>query len=83
MTRELKVTYEDGREESFALLPFGFVLAERHFSGDVPPFEGTLYAAWAIHKPNDDFEAWCRSLASMQEVDKEVPLPKKAASPAK
>lgn len=68
MRRELKVTYEDEREESFALLPFGVVLAERHFDGNVPSIEGTLYAAWAIHKPTDDFEAWCKSLTYFREV---------------
>ena len=42
----VSVTYVDGGGDSVVLRPVGLVAAERHFAGQPPAVEGTLYAAW-------------------------------------
>lgn len=68
----VKVIYADGREESVSMRPMGLVAAERHYKGDVPPFEGTCYAVWALLRPGPVFEEW---LDSLEDVEQEESTP--------
>lgn len=75
MATTVTVTYEDGRTDSIPVLPIGLVKAERHFKGELPRVEGTLYAAWAVLKPDVGFEDWLASLAAIDEQTEEAPGP--------
>lgn len=70
------IVYRDGRSEEVPLLPIGMVMAERHFKGAMPGYEGTCYATWAILKPDLGFDEWLESLADLtsEEADT-LPLP--------
>lgn len=82
MATQVTVTYEDGREDAIQVLPIGYVLAERHFAGRLPPLEGTLYAAWATLRPEAKYDEWLASLTSATEEVVESPGPlDEAASP--
>ena len=58
----LSVTYEDGNSEDIRIKPAGIVAAERHYGGDMPGIEGTIYAAWFTKGMPGDFDAWLGSL---------------------
>lgn len=79
---KVTVEYEDGKTDTVRLLPIGLVKAERHFKGQLPPVEGSLYAAWVQLKPGPSFDDWLGSLVSIREQNEdEVPLPEEP-SPA-
>lgn len=76
MAVKVTITHEDGHTDEVRVLPIGLVLAERHFKGDLPRIEGTLYAAWATLKPATKFDEWMASIVNVDETEESVaPLP--------
>ena len=76
MAVKVTVTYEDGHSDEVRVLPIGLVMAERHFKGDLPRIEGTLYAAWATLKPGVAFDAWMENIVDVDETEEQMgPLP--------
>lgn len=73
MATIVKLTYEDGRTEEVKLNPRTMILAERHFKGDAPAIEGTMWAAWnKLGRPGGDFDAWSESVDDIDQSDSEV-----------
>jgi len=65
------LAYDDGRVEEVVVKPVAVVAAERHFKGNVPANEGTLWAAhWLLVKERGlalNFADWLESLAGVEE----------------
>lgn len=70
-----KVSYQDGRTETISSRPVGLVAAERHYKGDVPPFEGTCYAVWFQLHTDVPFDEWLESVEDIEQDEKAVPVP--------
>lgn len=80
----LSVTYEDGNSEDIRIKPAGIVAAERHYGGDMPGIEGTIYAAWftkGMPGGDDGFEAWLNGLADASDHKETSPPLAQGPSP--
>jgi len=64
---EVTVTYVDGSTESVVLRPVALVAAERHFAGNVPPYEATLYATFYMLRRPESYADWLESLDGAEE----------------
>ena len=60
------LTFTDGSEKSATLNPRVLVETERKF-GNIPPIEGTLYAAWLRLGRPGKFDEWLDSVESMDQ----------------
>lgn len=71
----------EGEAEPVVLVlkPVHLVAAERHFKGDPPPVEGTLWAAWYALRTEQAFADWLESIESVAE---ELVPPSSATAPA-
>ena len=69
---QVTVAYDDGNADTVVLKPVALVMAERHYKGNVPPIEGTLYAAWWLlgkeqRRELPPFADWLESIAGIDE----------------
>ena len=81
--QRIKVTVEhDGGDvDEVVLRPVALVAAERHFKGNVPPIEGTL---WAVHyqlRVEEPFGTWLEHVADVAEAVAD-PTPAAASAPS-
>lgn len=60
------IKFDDGTEAEVDVRMAGMVRAERHFKGEIPPLEGTLWACWAKLKPGVPFDDWLETVESME-----------------
>lgn len=74
----LQVMYEDGRSESYSIIPAAIVAAEgyaqsRDMITQQMPYEATLYAGWTVARRKEqgtpDFNAWVASLIAVEETE--------------
>lgn len=83
----ISVEYEAGGADSVVLRPVALVAAERHYKGQLPGIEGSLWAAWwqlAKESPSSPaagstFGDWLDSLAA---IDESAEVPTSAAASA-
>lgn len=68
---EVAVQYEDGTGDTVILKPVALVAAERHFKGNMPGVEGTLWAAHYLltreGTVTDSFADWLERLVVVEE----------------
>lgn len=62
------IEHEDGHVDEVLLRPVALVAAERHFKGNVPPIEGTLFAAHWMLKPGRPFADWLEGIVRVEET---------------
>jgi hypothetical protein len=74
----ISVEHDDGHVDEVVLRPLALVAAERHFKGNVPAIEGTLWAAHYLLKPDKTFADWLEGIAGV----KEETVPPSSATPA-
>ena len=73
--QQMSISYDDGTTVVVAVRPFGIIAAERHFGGDMPQIEGSLYAVWSqLRAAGDeraavDFDEWAQSLVAIDQAD--------------
>lgn len=76
--KKLEVIYEDGRSESYPIIPAAIVAAEgyaqsREMTTQQMPYEATLYAGWTIARRKEpgtpDFRDWVASLIAVEETE--------------
>lgn len=76
--KQLEVIYEDGRSESYPIIPAAIVAAEgyaqsREMTAQQMPYEATLYAGWTIARRREPgtpaFSEWVESLAAVEETE--------------
>lgn len=76
--KQLEVIYEDGRSESYPIIPAAIVAAEgyaqsRDMTAQQMPYEATLYAGWTVARRKEpgtpDFRDWVESLAAVEETE--------------
>lgn len=76
--KKLEVIYEDGRSESYPIIPAAIVAAEgyaqsREMTTAQMPYEATLYAGWTVARRKEqgtpDFNAWVASLIAVEETE--------------
>lgn len=72
--RVVKVTYQDGREETEKVYPRAQVMAEEHFGGikDGNAISFTYYLGWAAlniaKKETLDYETWLNKIEDVEDV---------------
>ena len=74
----VRVEYDDGEVQECTLKPVALVATERHFKGNPPAMEGTL---WAMHyqlRIPEPFGDWLERIAAIEE---EAANPTTAAAP--
>lgn len=65
----VRLNYSDGTTEDVRLNPKVIVLAERHFKGQLPQVEGTLWAAWQrLGRPAASFDTWLDTIDDVIET---------------
>lgn len=76
--KKLEVIYEDGRSESYPIIPAAIVAAEgyaqsREMTTAQMPYEATLYAGWTVARRKEqgtpDFRDWVASLVAVEETE--------------
>lgn len=76
--KTLQVMYEDGRQETYPIIPAAIVAAEgyaasRDMAMSEMPVEGTLYAGWTVARRKEpgtpDFKEWVDSLLAAEESE--------------
>lgn len=67
MASVARITFENGDVEDVKIKPGDLVMAERHFKGQLPNVEGTLYAAWHRLGRPGTFDKW---LDTVDEIDR-------------
>lgn len=76
--KHLEVIYEDGRSESYPMIPAAIVAAEgyaqsRNMTTQQMPYEATLYAGWTVARRKEpgtpDFRDWVGSLVAVEETE--------------
>lgn len=65
------IVFEDGSKEPVNLRIPDMVQAERHFKGEIPPLEGTLWAAWKKLKPGPPFDVWVETVDAVEHGEAE------------
>ena len=76
---KVTVEYDDGTTDEVVLRPVALVATERHFKGNPPPVEGTLYAMHYQLRIAESFGDWMDRIAAIEE---EAVDPTKAAASA-
>jgi hypothetical protein len=71
-TTTVVFTYRDGGGDEVEVTPLALVAAERHFKGQIPRVEGTLWAAWFVLGKNGNFDDWLAGLKTIDEREDEV-----------
>ena len=66
-------------DDVLVLKPVHLVAAERHFKGNPPGVEGTLWAAWYALRVEAPFADWLESIVAVSE---ETVPPSSATAPA-
>lgn len=78
MAGRVHLRFEDGAEADVELRMPLMVQTERHFKGDIPAIEGTLWACWKKLAPGMPFEQWMDTVEDMSQTkddDAEVSAP--------
>lgn len=83
----ISVEYDGGGADTVVLKPVALVAAERHFKGQLPGIEGSLWAAWwqlgrevpSSPAAGASFGDWLDSLAA---IDEAAEVPTSAAASA-
>ena len=76
--KKVKVTYQDGREETVKVLPRAQVMAEEYLKGfkSENVMAGTFYLGWAaLHvagKEGLDYETWLNKIDDVEDVEEPV-----------
>ena len=88
--KTLQVMYEDGRQETYPIIPAAIVAAEgyaasRGMAMSEITVEGTLYAGWTmarrIEPGTPDFKEWVDSLLAAEESEEGEGIPFHRAEP--
>jgi len=65
---DVTITYVGGLEKTVTLRPVVLVATERHFAGNIPPVEGTLWATWYSLQVPASFADWLESIDAVSET---------------
>lgn len=69
MARRVKITFSDGQPDAEVEIRAGLLVqAERKYKGNMPPIEGTLFAAFKGIKPSMPFEQWLDTIDEFEEA---------------
>lgn len=83
MASTITLGFGDGTTEQVEVRPALLVKVERHFKGDVPPIEGSLYACWLALRPGIPFEQWMDTVDTIDQGQEAASGPlDQAPSPA-
>lgn len=69
MAARVHLRFDGGEEADVELRMPLMVQTERHFKGEIPAIEGTLWACWKKLAPGVPFEQWMDTVEDMKQAE--------------